>query len=189
MKFEDKMSVIVPLLRENGVILHATDTVWGLAASAFSKEGINKIYDIKNRDRSKPLLLLVSDLSMLKAYIEDIHPRIETLLSYHTRPLTVIYDNVINIPDHALAPDGTVGIRIVKDEFCRSLIKALGHPIVSTSANISGEQIPEKLDEISVKIKNAVDHIADHRSDESLIAEPSVIIRYNHKGHIDFIRS
>lgn len=179
----------VDVLASNGVLLHATDTVWGLAANAFSPAAVEKIYTIKQRDRDKPLILLVSDLEMLKRYVPSIHPRIETLLALHERPLTVIYKHAENIPEYLLNEDDTIGIRVVQDAFSAEMIRELGYPIASTSANISGDPIPHTLGEISPTLKEKVDLIITERADEVLDGPPSVIITYNKKGKIKFLRS
>lgn len=179
----------VSILTNDGVLLHATDTVWGLAANAFSEKGIEKIYSIKKRDRDKPLILLVSDLAMLKTYIPDLHPRIETLLAFHERPLTIVFKKSVHLPEYILGADKSIAIRIVQDELTASIIKALGKPIASTSANISGDPIPHTLAEISPSLKSHVDLIIEERAHEILDGPPSVIISYTKKGKIQFIRS
>ncbi|MEL6390377.1 MAG: Sua5/YciO/YrdC/YwlC family protein, partial [Bacteroidota bacterium] len=115
-------------------------------------------------------------------------PRIETLLSHHQQPLTLIHDHPIEIPDYLLTPEQTIGIRICKDPYCRDLINTFGKPIVSTSANLSGDPFPKHFGEISDHIKSEVDYIVSIRNDEYEPAQPSVVARYNHKGDLEFLR-
>lgn len=188
MLFDDKLSDIIRTLESDGVLLHPTDTVWGLAGSVFSEKAVEKIYKIKNRKRSQPLLLLVDSLEMLKKFVPHIHPRIETLLHFHKKPLTVIYPNVEKVPKFARAEDGSVAIRIIKDPYCNEIIRLLGSPIVSTSANISGEPFPTRYSEISQSIIDESDFVSVYRRKENIKAKPSVMINYNQDGEINFLR-
>jgi len=188
MLFDDKLSDIIRTLENDGVLLHPTDTVWGLAGSVFSKKAIEKIYAIKNRDRSQPLLLLVDSLGMLKKYVPHIHPRIETLLHFHKKPLTVIYPKVMSIPKFARAQDDSVAIRIIQDQYCNEIIKLLGNPIVSTSANISGQPFPNTFSDIDQSIIDAADFVSLYRRKEKVASKPSVMINYDEDGEIKFLR-
>lgn len=188
MLFDDKLSDIIRTLESDGVLLHPTDTVWGLAASVFSKKAIEKIYMIKNRERSQPLLLLVDSLEMLKKYVPHIHPRIETLLHFHKKPLTVIYPNVKLIPHFARAEDDSVAIRIIQDPYCNQIIKLLGNPLVSTSANISGSPFPVTYSDISQGIIDKADFVSVYRRMTRVSTKPSVLINYDQDGEIKFLR-
>jgi len=188
MLFDDKLSDIIRTLENDGVLLHPTDTVWGLAGSVFSEKAIEKIYALKKRDRSQPLLLLVDSLQMLKKYVPHIHPRIETLLHFHKKPLTVIYPEVKSVPKFARAKDNSVAIRIIQDQYCNQIIKLLGNPMVSTSANISGQPFPKSFAEIDPSIIEAADFVSLYRRSEKISASPSVMINYNDDGEINFLR-
>lgn len=188
MLFDDKLSDIIRTLESDGVLLHATDTVWGLACSALSKKGIDKIYSIKGRDNNKPLLMLVDSVEMIKKHVPHIHPRIETLLLFHKKPLTVVYPNIIKLPKFSLAKNGSAAIRVTSDPFTNHLIKLLGCPLMSTSANISNEPFVRSLGEVSKEVLDKVDFISKHRKDEKLIGKPSVMINYNDEGEINFLR-
>jgi L-threonylcarbamoyladenylate synthase len=188
MLFEDKLSDIIRTLESDGVLLHATDTVWGLACSSLSRAGIDKIYRIKHRDANKPILMLVDSVSMLKRYVPHIHPRIETLLHFHKKPLTVVYPKVAKLPNYSLARDGSAAIRITSDPFTSHIIRLLGCPLMSTSANISNEPTAQSYSEVSTKILEDVDFISKHRKSEILLGKPSVMIDYNNKGEINFLR-
>jgi len=188
MLFDDKLSDIIRTLERDGVLLHPTDTVWGLAASAYSEKAIDKIYSIKNRDRSQPLLLLVDSLEMLKKYVPHIHPRIETLLHFHRKPLTVVYPDIDKIPSFARAKDGSAAIRIINDTYCNEIIKLLGNPLVSTSANPQDTPIPKSFSEIDTRLIEQADYVSKHRKSELIKTKPSVLIKYDEEGEISFLR-
>jgi len=189
MLFKDKLSDIIKTLENDGVLLHPTDTVWGLACSSLSETAIDKIYDIKKRERNKPLLMLVDSLSMLKKYVPHIHPRIETLLTFHNKPLTVVYPDVKNLPSFSLADNGSAAIRIVKDDYCNNIVSLLGAPLMSTSANISNDPFPRSYDSITGSIIEDSDFVAEHRRHETLQGKPSVMIAYNKEGELKFLRT
>lgn len=176
------------LLKDGNVLLHPTDTVWGLAAISSSREAVDRIYSLKNRERNKPLILLVDNINRLKSYVKEIHPRIETLLNYHRRPLTIIYNNTRNVPDYLKAEDGSIGIRIVQDHYCQKLIADIGEPIVSTSANLSHEPTPHKYADISDVISDGVDLIFRPNTEEHN-REPSVIAMLDENEELIFLRN
>lgn len=190
MQYPDRLHDIKSVLENDGTILYPTDTIWGLGCSALSSKAIEKIYLIKNRDRSKALSILVSSLEMLKSHVEDIHPRIETLLLYHQKPLTIIYDRPkSDIFPKSLLVQSSLAIRVTQDPFCHQLIESLGHPIVSTSANISDHSFPKSFEDIDQKVRSQVDYIVKHRQKErSSEIPPSPIARYDYKGNLEFLR-
>jgi L-threonylcarbamoyladenylate synthase len=169
--------------------LYPTDTIWGIGCSALIEDAIERIYEIKQRDSSKPFILLVSDLKMLKRYITRIHPRIETLLDYYDRPLTIIYNEAQNLPDLAVSRHKTVGIRITRDPFCQELISRLNAPLISTSANISGEDIPAIYQDINPNVIDAVDYVVRYRQHDQRKREESIIVSYDEEGELNFIRT
>jgi len=185
---KDQFDYISKVLENDGIILYPTDTIWGLGCDATNPVAIERIYKLKQRDRSKPFVLLVDGIEMLKEYIVELHPRLETLMLYHNRPLTVIYDQSKNLPDIATGPGGSVAIRIVQDDFCQQLIQYFGKPLVATSANISDEPFPAIFGEISSAVIQGVNYTAQHRRDDKSPGEPSVIVKYDKKGELIFIR-
>ncbi|MEL6986945.1 MAG: L-threonylcarbamoyladenylate synthase [Bacteroidota bacterium] len=189
MYFKDKIDDIIAVLENGGLLLYPTDTIWGLGCDAQNVEAIEKIYALKNRPKDKPLTILVDSVEMLKKYIPKIHPRIETLHVYHVKPLTLIYENSNDLPEILLGKNRSAGIRIVKDEFCHILIREFGRPIVSTSANLSGEPFPESFGEISSVILSGVDYVAKHRQEEKQKQQPSVVARFDEKGELTFLRT
>ncbi len=183
-----ELDQIVKTLHQGGTILYPTDTIWGLGCDGTNAMAIKKVFDLKNRPKSKPFILLVSGIDMLHKYVQKVHPRLETLLAYHQRPLTVIYENPQHLPSIAIGPDHTVAIRIVHDPFCNELITKFGKPIVATSANRNGEPFPKTFGEISFDIMQHVDYIANHRRDDTSAQDPSVIVRLSEKSELIFLR-
>jgi L-threonylcarbamoyladenylate synthase len=189
MYFKDKIEDIITILENGGTILYPTDTIWGLGCDAMNEKAIEKIYSLKNRPKDKPFTILVNSIEMLKTYAPDIHPRIETLHTYHVLPLTLIYEESIELPDILLGKNKSAAIRIVKDEFCHQLIRSFGRPIVSTSANISNEPFPTNFGEISSPILKGVDYVVRHRQEEKQAQKPSILARYDENGELIFLRT
>lgn len=189
MLFQDKLSDIIDVLQRGGIILYPTDTIWGIGCDATNEAAVARVAQLKQRDPSKSgFVVLVDSLDMLQKHVAHIHPRIETLLAFHSRPLTVIYDEGINLAPNALAPDGSVAIRIAQDNFCRVLIHELGRPIISTSANVSNEAFPSHFGAISSAIIQGVDYVVRYRQEDHNVGEPSVIVRLSSDEELDFIR-
>lgn len=176
------------VLRKGQVILYPTDTIWGLGCDATCEEAVRKIYGIKQRDDSKSLIILVADERDILQYVSAPDLAVFDFLEEQTRPTTVIFDGAINLPDALIAGDGSIAIRIVRDEFCRHLIRRLRKPIVSTSANISGQPSPRFFDEISEAVKAQADLIVNWRQDDKTPSLPSQIIRWKGNGEFDYIR-
>jgi L-threonylcarbamoyladenylate synthase len=187
----DDISEIVSLLEAGKTILYPTDTIWGLGCDATNEDAIDKISELKRRQPEKSYVILVDSIEMLKLYAPKLHPRIETLLMFHDRPLTVVYDRfsgVTGLPPKARAADGSAAIRVAKDPFCQKLIAAFGKPIISTSANISGTPFPAHFGEISSEVLSTVDYVVKFRQDEKEPREPSVIAKVDRRGELDFLR-
>jgi len=182
----------VEVLRKGGVILYPTDTVWGIGCDATNPEAVAKVYAIKNREDSKSLVLLASDVDMICKYIKEIPEMAVQLIEVNDKPMTIIYPDAITgkfgLAENAVAQDGTVGIRIPMMDFCKDLCVRLGRPIVSTSANISGEPTPKKFAEITVPIKDAVDHIVDPALEAGSTGSASQIIKVGLDYSIQVIR-
>lgn len=185
---QKELDRLVDALNKGQIILYPTDTVWGLGCDATNMDAVDKIYEIKHRPSSKSLIIMVSNFLMLQQYIDSVPFKAVELMEEATGPLTVIYPNARNIAGNLIGEDGSVGIRIPNDEFCKRLISAFGKPIVSTSANISGEKPSSIFKNISSDIINAVDYVTKYRQDDDTIAEPSSIIKVNIDGSILKIR-
>lgn len=170
------------------VILYPTDTVWGIGCDAVSVEAVKKIYKIKNRDEAKAMIVLVADLEMLQRYVEKIPEGFEALLQKQERPTTYVFPNAQNLPKELISSDGSVGMRIVNDEFCHRLIRQIGRPLVSTSANVSGHPAPKSYSEISEEIKERVDYIVHWRQEEKMEAQPSRVVKIEANGELTVLR-
>lgn len=189
MNFEyNEVTEIAKLLLDDKVILYPTDTVWGMGCLVNNVAGIDRITQLKNRTPDKSFIILVNSVQMLKHYVVGIHPRIETLLSYHSQPLTIIYPKAKNLPHNVIAQDGSIAIRICGDPFCIQLIGQVNQAIISTSANETGEPTPLNFNQISEDVKSSVDYIVKYGQSNSELREPSVIARYDKDGELIFIR-
>ena len=186
--FETDITQALEVLRRGGVILYPTDTVWGLGCSATDEEAISRIYRIKNRDDSKSLIILAGEERDILKHVAAPDLRVFDFIQQQTKPTTIIFDQAIGLPANLIASDGSIAIRIVKDEFCRHLIKRLRMPLVSTSANISGQPTPQTFDQISPAIKQQVDYIVHYRQEDTTPAQPSQIIKWNNNGEHIVIR-
>jgi L-threonylcarbamoyladenylate synthase len=187
--FEAEVEKALNVLRDGGVILYPTDTVWGIGCDATNREAVKRIYEIKNREDSKSMIILVADEKDVLQYVAAPDLAVFDFIEEQTRPTTIIYEQAVGLPDNLVAEDGSIAIRIAKDEFCRHLIKRLRKPIVSTSANISGEPSPRNFMEVSNHIKTAVDHVVNWRQDDNSAALPSQIIKWDNSGTNTVIRS
>ena len=188
------------VLRNGGVILYPTDTVWGIGCDATDPEAVAKVYAIKNREDSKSLVLLASDMDMICRYVKEIPEMAVQLVEVNDKPRTIIYPGAVAgekgcmkadrrcLASNAVAEDGTVGIRIPMMDFCQQLVAKFGRPIVSTSANISGEPTPKKFAEISEQIKSAVDHIVEPSLERGSTGQSSSIIKVGLDYSIEIIR-
>jgi L-threonylcarbamoyladenylate synthase len=187
--FEEEAQQVIKLLNEGKVILYPTDTVWGIGCLVSFPKSIERIFEIKKRPRSKSMILLVDSIPMLKKYIKSIHPRIETMMGYHTRPLTVIYPEAKNLDPSIAALDGSIAIRVCEDPFCKMLISGVQMPLISTSANIGEQPSPSNFSEISSDIISSVDYVVRYRQMDKTACEPSVIVKYEPDGELVFVRT
>ena len=176
------------ILQEGGTILYPTDTIWGIGCDATNEKAIEKVFKIKKREQSKSLIVLVSDNGMLNRFVKEVPVQAWYLVEVSDTPLTIIYDSARGLAKNVLADDGSMGVRMVRDEFCQRLIHKFGKPIVSTSANVSGEPAPHLYDEISEEIKSKVDYIVNWRQDDFSEAKPSSIIKIRENGEFSIIR-
>ena len=177
------------VLLQGGIILYPTDTIWGIGCLATDKEAVTKVYELKRREDSKSMLVLVESVNMLRSYVKEIPDIALELMDNYPKALTLIYPNARKLPENLIAEDGSIGIRIVKDLFCTELIKKVGAPIVATSANLSGDKAPAFFGEIDDQIKTQVDYIVEWRHEEMEKREPSAIINILSKGDYKIIRS
>lgn len=186
--YRDDIKNALKVLRDGGVILYPTDTIWGLGCDATRAEAVRRIYDIKKRADSKSLIVLVNSVTMLSRYVDN-PPDIALELAEMTeKPLTVVYDRGRGLAEGVTSDDGSVGVRICSDPFCEELLNAFRKPLVSTSANISGSEAPAAFDEISEEIKAAVDYVCLWRQDDRRRAAASSVIKISSNGVIKILR-
>ena len=199
MKPEEILAKALETLRSGGTILYPTDTVWGLGCDATCPEAVARIFEIKQRSDSKSLVLLASDLDMVAKYVKEIPSIAVDLVEVNDAPMTIIYPGAIageegapgdrwHLARNTVAADGSVGIRIPLMEWCRQLVFKLGRPIVSTSANISGEPTPQRFSEIPQEIKDAVDFVVPPSVDTDSTGKASQILKVGLRGEIERIR-
>lgn len=178
----------VAVLNDGGTILYPTDTVWGLGCDATDEKAVAKIYGIKKRNEEKSMIILLANEADILQYTNDPNPVIFDYIKNVFKPTTVIYEGVRNLAKNLINIDGTVGIRIVKDPFCKALIDALGKPLVSTSSNISGYPAPALFEDIDAEIKSGVDYIVQHRQEDRTPSAPSTVIKLSNDGSIHILR-
>ena len=184
----DDLREAIDVLKKGGIILYPTDTIWGIGCDARNSSAIKRIFDLKKRSDSKSMLVLVPNEVNLERIVDDIPEITWELLDAAVNPLTIIYDNAKGIAPELLADDGSLGIRITKEKFSSELCRRLGAPLVSTSANISGDPSPAFFDEISEEIKNGVDYIVNYRQEDKTPSTPSNIIKLSKGGVVKVIR-
>ena len=158
MNTKEDIKKAVEVMRKGGVILYPTDTVWGIGCDATNAEAVKRVYEIKRRDDSKALICLVDSDARLQRYVRNVPNVAWDLLNLNTKPTTVILDNAVNLAPNLVAQDGTIAMRITKEEFSKELCFRMQKPIVSTSANISGEPAAQNYCDISEELLNAVDY-------------------------------
>jgi L-threonylcarbamoyladenylate synthase len=178
---------LVNILNEAKTILYPTDTVWGLGCDATDPKAVQKIYQIKNREESKSLIVLVDSLEMLQNYVGSIPAKVCAILEESKKPTTIVYKHARGLAKNTIAADNTIAIRIPEDDFCRDLIREFGKPIVSTSANKSGAPTPKTFSEIAPAILDTVDYIVNLRQDE-IASKSSTILRINEQDEIEVLR-
>ncbi|MBR5700007.1 MAG: threonylcarbamoyl-AMP synthase [Bacteroidales bacterium] len=188
----------VQVLRDGGIILYPTETVWGLGCDATNPAAVRKIFEVKRRDDSKSLVLLASDLDMVAKYVRAVPSIAVDLVEVNDAPMTIIYPEGLvsaegkpdrfHLAPEVVAEDGSVGIRIPQMEFCRDLAFKLGRPLVSTSANISGEPTPASFREIAPEIRSAVDYTLPAPLEKGATGKASQIIKVGYGGEVEIIR-
>ena len=175
-------------MREGGVILYPTDTIWGIGCDATNEDAVRRVYEIKQRQASKAMLVLVDSSVKVDFYVRDVPEVAWDLIDLADKPLTIIYSGARNLAANLLAEDGSVGIRVTNEDFSKRLCQQFRKAIVSTSANISGQPSPKNFSEISEEVKSAVDYIVGYRQEEMSNPKPSSIIKLDKGGVIKIIR-
>ena len=182
-----KMEDTIEAIKQGKIVLLPSDTVWIISCDINQLDMVQKINEIRG-GKENPYISVVSSIEMLKNYIKELPPKIETLLNFHTHPLTMIYEEGVNLPEEVLGDDGSVAIRITFDPYLKSVCENIGGPILGLSANKLGEKIPGNFGEIKSDIIQAVDNVLLVRQNEKKKKLPSVIARMGSNGELDFIR-
>lgn len=188
MDFQEDLEKSLAVLGAGGIIVYPTDTIWGIGCDATNAPAVNRIYRLKQREESKSMIVLMADEKDVMQYTAGVDLSHFDYLRSVTKPTTVIYEGAIGLASNLVAPDGSVGIRIIKEPFCRHLVKRFRRPIVSTSANISGKPSPACFSEIAPEILSAVDYVVRYRQEDHAKHEPSSVVRWGKGGTIEVIR-
>ncbi len=188
MNTQDDIKNAIEVMKKGGVILYPTDTVWGIGCDATNAEAVAKVYNIKHRDDSKALICLVDSDNRLQRYVRNVPDVAWDLLELAEKPTTVILDNAVNLAPNLIAEDGSIAMRITKEAFSKELCYRFQKPIVSTSANISGEPAAQNYRDISEELLNAVDYVCWSRRQEHKPHTPSSIIKLSENGEVKIIR-
>lgn len=184
----DDLRQALQVIRQGGVVLYPTDTVWGLGCDATNPQAVARIYKIKRRAESKALILLADSIVRVENYVVSLPEIAYDLLDVAVSPTTIIYEKAKNLPENLIADDGSIAIRVTAEEFSKALCAAAHVPLVSTSANISGEPTPRSFREISDEIVHSVDYVVRYRQDDNTPAKPSSIIKLGASGEVRVIR-
>jgi L-threonylcarbamoyladenylate synthase len=186
---KDEINKALDTLSAGGIILYPTDTIWGIGCDASNADAVQKVIDLKGRSKEKSLIVLLDTDHKLQSYVNDVPDIAYDLIEYAEKPLTVIFSGARNLAPNVINEDGSVGIRIVsKHPFCTELLKRFRKPIVSTSANISGEPSPKYFDDISQAILDGVDQVIDYQQEDRSEKQPSTIMKLEADGRFSFIR-
>jgi len=180
---QEEIKRAIEVLRAGGVILYPTDTVWGLGCDATDQKAVNRIFEIKKRIDAKAMLVLIDNSAKLQGYVDEVPDMAWDLIEFSEKPLTIIYPQAKNLAPNLIAEDKSIGIRVTKEAFSKQLCAQFRKPIVSTSANISGNATPLNYSQISNEIKSAVDYVVNFRQDDSSKSTPSSIIKLG-KGNL-----
>jgi translation factor SUA5 len=176
------------VLKSGGVILYPTDTIWGIGCDATNADAVKRVYEIKQREDCKAMLVLMENPNRLNSYVDEVPEIAWDLIEANDKPMTLIYPGAKNLASNLINSDGTIGIRITNEEFTQNLIQRFKKPIVSTSANISGDPSPANFSEINEELKELVDYVVEYRQDDFEKASASSIIKIGVGGEIQILR-
>jgi L-threonylcarbamoyladenylate synthase len=189
MNLETEIKKSVELLKNGKIILYPTDTIWGIGCDATNSKSVQKIFKLKGREESKSMILLLDSVEKLSEYVDEVPEIAYELIENAQSPLTVVYYGARKIAKNLISDDGSIAIRVVKGDYCEEVIRQLGKPIVSTSANISGQPSPKHFEEITEEIKEKVDYVVDVFRNRIRSLKPSTIIRIEKSGTFEVLRS
>jgi L-threonylcarbamoyladenylate synthase len=188
MNFQADLEPALQVLNSGGLILYPTDTIWGIGCDATNAAAVQRIYELKQRPGTKSMIVLLADEKDLLQYVAHPDPGIHDYLKKTKKPTTIVYEGAIGLADNLVGADGTIAIRVIKEQFCRHLIKRFRKPVVSTSANLSGDAAPGCYHEISPVIQKEVEYIVKYRQEEEAKHSPSAVVKWNKDGSITIIR-
>jgi len=184
----DEVKKAFEVIQQGGIILYPTDTIWGIGCDASNTEAIEKIYNLKQRTQEKSMIILLDTDAKLESYIRDVPAIAYDLIEFAENPLTLVMPNAKNISPALISPDGSVAVRVTTHPFCQQLIQRLRKPLVSTSANISGQPSPQNFSQIAPEIIEGVDYVVDVDQHDLSVKKPSTIMRIDPTGLFEFIR-
>ncbi|MDO4819448.1 MAG: L-threonylcarbamoyladenylate synthase [Prevotella sp.] len=188
MKEEEDIRNAVKVLKEGGVILYPTDTVWGIGCDATNAEAVRRVYEIKHRDDSKAMICLVDSDVRMQRYFRNVPEVAWSIIDIADKPTTIILDDAVNVASNLVAEDGSLAVRVTRERFSQQLCYRFQKPLVSTSANISGEPAAQNYRDISQEILDAVDYVCFARRQEHEPHQPSSIIKLSSNGEVKIIR-
>ena len=186
--FEDDIKNCVAVLAAGGTILYPTDTIWGLGCDALNEAAVEKIFAIKHRPKEKSLIVLLADARDVLQYVAAPPPDIIAIIEAFDRPTTVIYEHALGFPANVVNADDSIAIRVTTDPFCKALIKRLRKPLVSTSANISGQPSAPIFNMIDAAVSGNVDYVVKYRQDDGVITSPSRLVKMDDNGVMEVLR-
>ncbi|NEU07685.1 threonylcarbamoyl-AMP synthase [Flavihumibacter sp. R14] len=185
---KEEVEKALEVLKQGGIILYPTDTIWGIGCDAGNAEAVDKVYKLKGRDAAKSMIILLDTENKLPSYVKDVPEIAYDLIEYAENPLTIVYSGAKNLAPNVIGQDGSIGIRITRDEFSKQLIQRFKKPVISTSANLSGKPSPANFLEIDDDIINGVDMVVDWKQDDMTPKKPSTIMKLEPDGRFAFIR-
>ncbi len=187
-KLKEEVEKSVTLLRQGKILLYPTDTIWGIGCDATNVKAVERVYKLKNRHEQKSMIVLLADKEKIQDFVEAVPPIAFDLIENAASPITIVYDKAKNLPKNLIASDGTIAIRVVQGDYCTAVIRGLGKPLVSTSANISGEPAPKTFGQISETIKERVDYVVDIHRSRIRSVRPSTILKLETNGTFKILR-
>lgn len=184
----DEVANAFKVIQDGGIILYPTDTIWGIGCDATNTDAVKRIFALKQRDEAKSMIILLDTDNKLQSYIQEVPELAYNLIEYAESPLTLVMPGAKNISQALIAGDGSVGVRVCQHQFCQQLIQRMRKPLVSTSANVSGQPSPEYFGQISDEIINGVDYVVNLEQHSTEVKKPSTIMRLEPDGKFEFLR-
>jgi len=187
-EFRHDINQALKVLQQGGIIIYPTDTIWGIGCDATNAAAVEKVFTVKKRTGQKAMIVLMPDVSWLPSYVKHIPEVALQLIEVTDKPLTLVLEGAFNLASNLVAPDGSIAVRIVHDPFCQALLERFGKPLVSTSANFSGEPAPAIFRDIEPRLLAMVDYVVSWRQNDTTPGEPSPIIRLGPGGEVSILR-